>query len=111
MKISWKESDQECRNCGRSFPVSRLDRRFWCPDCRAVVIRRATLAARLIAFTVTLILAIWIYSVVGSQPRFLMIYIIMLAVAYFFIYKLTQRVAFEVFRGRGVPPPIPQDDE
>jgi DNA-directed RNA polymerase subunit RPC12/RpoP len=111
VKISWRESEFECSNCGRPFPGSKLDRRLWCPDCRAVVIRRATLAARIIAMGVSLLLAVWIVSVVGPAPRFLVMYVIMVVAAYFFLYKLTQRVAFEIIRGRGVPPPTRNDDE
>lgn len=41
----------------------------------------------------------------------MMIYFVMIAAAYFFVFKLAQRVAFEVIRGRGVPPPMDQDEE
>ena len=34
----------------------------------------------------------------------------MVIAAYFFVYKLTQRVAFELIRARGVPPPPPSTD-
>ena len=34
-----------------------------------------------------------------------MAYVLMIAAAYFFLFKLTQRVAFEAIRNRGVPPP------
>jgi hypothetical protein len=91
--------------------MGRLDRRMWCPDCRAVVIRRSTRFARVLAFLTALALGIWIFSLVGSSPRFLMVYIIMIVAAYFFVYKLTQRVAFEIIRERGVPPSEEPDDE
>ena len=110
MKISLGETPFPCRNCGRPFPPSQLDRRFWCPDCRAAVIRRASTVARLCAFFIALALAAWIYYLVGPAPRFLVAYIVMVIAAYFFVYKLTQRVAFEVIRARGVPPPVPSPE-
>lgn len=111
MKIAWRESTYPCRNCGREFPGTQLDRRMWCPDCRREVIRRATWVARVLGLLAALGLGAWIVSLVGTSPRFLMAYLIMIVAAYFFIYKLSQRVAFEIIRGRGVPPPVPREDD
>lgn len=111
MKVSLGETPFPCRNCERGFPPSKLDRRMWCPDCRASVIHRASAVARLIAVLVALALTAWIYYLVGSAPRFLIVYAVMVIASYFFIYKLTQRVAFEVIRARGVPPPRPPEAE
>ncbi len=111
MRVSFRDSDFACANCGRGFPAKQLDRRNWCPDCRREVIRRATLAARVIAFVAALALGLWIFTMVGPAPRFLMAYVVMIVAAYFFLYKMTQRVAFEVIRGRGVPPPVETRDE
>lgn len=111
MKISFRDADFECANCGRRFPSNQLDRQNWCPDCRRVVIRRATLAARVVAFVAALALALWIFTMVGPSPRFMLAYVAMIVAAYFFLFKMTQRVAFEVIRGRGVPPPEETKDE
>jgi DNA-directed RNA polymerase subunit RPC12/RpoP len=105
VKIGWRESEYPCRNCGRDFPGTRLDRRMWCPDCRKEVIRRATTIARLAGLVAALGLAAWIFTMLGPSPRFLVVYLVMIVAAYFFLYKMTQRVAFEIIRGRGVPPP------
>ncbi|MEX2569989.1 MAG: hypothetical protein WD737_01720 [Gemmatimonadota bacterium] len=105
MKISLRDSDYPCANCGREFPTTDLDRRLWCPDCRKAVIRRATWAGQAVGLVTALALSIWIYTLVGPAPRFLIVYVIMIVAAYFFLYKLTQRVAFEIIRSRGVPPP------
>lgn len=112
MKVSiGGESRFACRNCGREFPASQLDRMLWCPDCRAVVVHRSAAAARLVAMIVALALAGWIFYLVGSNPRFLIVYVVMVVAAYLFVYKLTQRVAFEVIRSKGVPPPADGDAE
>jgi len=92
-----------CRNCGR--PSSRLDRQRWCERCRREVVRRATRVGRIAGTVGALLLAAWIFAVVGPTPRFLMGWLVLIAVVFVFVYKLTQRVAFEVIRGRGVPPP------
>ena len=105
MRISFRDNDQFCRNCDRRYPLDHLDRRMWCPDCRREVIRRATRVARIVAFVTAAALAIWVFSMVGPESRFLVFYMVMIAAAYLFIYKLTQRVAFEIIRERGVPPP------
>jgi len=110
VKLAWRESEYPCRNCGREFPGTRLDRRMWCPDCRAVVIRRATWVGQAVGLLTALVLGIWIYTMVGSSPRFLVAYVVMVVAAYFFLFKLTQRVAFELIRARGVPPPEVPDD-
>lgn len=68
------------------------------------------MSARIVGFIAALGLAFWIFSVVGASPRFTMAYVIMIVAAYFFLYKMTQRVAFEVIRSRGVPPPVDGTD-
>ena len=111
MKLNIGDSRLPCRNCGREHKPAALDRRLWCPDCRGEVVRRSAIVARITAFVFALGLAFWIYTLVGSAPRFLIIFVAMVVAAYFFVYKLTQRVAFEVIRSRGVPPPPPPTDE
>ena len=89
--------------------MSKLDRQMWCPDCRGEVIRRASLFARIAAIAVAAGLAIYVFSLVGTSPRFTIVYLISIAFAYLFTFKLTQRVAFELIRQKGVPPPIPKE--
>ena len=109
-RASWRENDYACRNCGRVFPVSKLDRRMWCPDCRGEVIRRARLFARIAAISFSGGLAIYIFTQIGTSPRFMTAYLIMVAAAYFLTLKLTQRLAFDLIREKGVPPPFPNDE-
>src|SRR5690606_20415530 len=94
-----------CRNCGRERPAERLDRLRWCDLCRREVVRRASVVARIAAFIGTLLLVGWVVTVVGPSPRFLVGWLVLIAIVYFFVYKLTQRIAFEAIRSRGVPPP------
>ena len=103
--MSQSDRSAPCRNCGREYPADRLDPRRWCPLCRREVIRRATRAARTAAVIATVALMLFMFATVGPSPRFLIGWLVLLGVTYVFVYKLGQRVAFEVIRGRGVPPP------
>ncbi len=82
-----------------------MDRYRWCNGCRAVVIRRATLAARIIGALALAAAATWVFAVVAPGPRSLIVWLVLLGAVYFIVYKITQRVAFEIIRSRGVPPP------
>jgi dolichol kinase len=77
----------------------------WCGPCRAVVIRRATLAGRLAGIVGSFAVGYWIFGVMNPDPRFLMVWILLVAAVYGFLYKIVQRVSFEIIRSRGVPPP------
>ena len=94
-----------CRNCGRSYTLDELDRARWCERCRAVVIRRATILGRALGLVASLALLAWILTAVGASPRFLVAWGILVFAVYFFVYKVTQRVAFEIIRGIGVRRP------
>lgn len=114
MKFALRDGEYDCRNCGRNFPGGQLDRWLWCPGCRREVIRRATRIARVVGLGTAAILGFWIFSIVGTSPRFFVAYMVMIVAAYFFLFKMTQRVAFELIRRQGVPAPPetpPEDDE
>jgi hypothetical protein len=98
------ERTAACRNCDRQFPESRLDARRWCPTCRAEVIRRASIAGRITGIVGALALMTFVFATVGSAPRFVIGWLALVVAVYFFLAKLATRVAFEVIRGRGVPP-------
>jgi hypothetical protein len=97
----------ECRNCGREVSRLDVDRQRWCGECRDVVVRRATVWARLSALLVTGAVIIWIATGVLTTQRFLVLWMLLVAAMYLLIYKIVRRIAFEVIRSRGVPPPEP----
>jgi hypothetical protein len=103
--VSDGPSEVPCRNCSQPRDPAALDQFGWCPRCRAVVVRRATLAARVVAALGLAISAYWVFSSVDPGPRSLMLWLIALVAVYALLYKVTQRVAFEVIRSRGVRPP------
>ncbi len=95
---------ESCRNCGIEFPADELDANGWCASCRQVVVRRATLVARIAGAVVAVIIAVRIFFYVVPSERFFVFWLALIALAYYLVYKITRRVAFEVIRGRGVPP-------
>lgn len=105
--MSDEEIRQEatCHNCRRPREATSLDQFGWCERCRRVVIRRATLAARVVAALGLGIGAFFVFSEVDPGPRSLILWLVLLLALYALLYKVTQRVAFEVVRSRGVAPP------
>lgn len=97
--------DAVCRNCARPFPAGELDAFAWCEDCRAVVIRRATVAAWIAVAVVAQVTALILFSLVTPDPRYLIVWIILILAVALATFKIAQRVAFEAIRSRGVPPP------
>lgn len=93
-----------CRNCGRDTPEQSLDDKRWCESCRSEVVRRATRWGRGVALLSALLLGIWIAYGIGPSERFLIVWMVLVAATYVFVSKLVRRVAFEIIRGRGVPP-------
>jgi hypothetical protein len=69
----------------------------WCTACRAEVVRRSANWARAAGILVTLLVAVWIATLMRSS-RFLMAWMLMLAACYFLVSKIVQRVAFEIIR-------------
>jgi hypothetical protein len=102
--MSSPEPEGHCPNCSRAFPREELDAAGWCDGCRAVVVRRATLAGRLAGIVGSFAVGYWIFGVLDPDPRFLIFWIVVVAVVYGFLYKIVRRVAFEMIRSRGVPP-------
>jgi hypothetical protein len=103
--VSTGEREGICPNCHRRYPAADLDQVGWCDRCRAVVIRRATLTGRLAGIIGSLAVGYWIFGVLNPDDRFLMVWLLVVAVVYGFLYKIVQRVSFEIIRSRGVPPP------
>jgi hypothetical protein len=99
----------ECTNCGRLREPEQLDRQRWCKSCRQNVIQRAARWSRGIALVFTLGVGIWIAAAI-RPTRFLIVWMAILAATYMVVYKIAQRVAFELIRTRSVPP-TEDDDE
>lgn len=99
------EAVATCGNCGREVPASSLDPEGWCADCRREVVRRATVIAHGLAGIAAVLAGLWVVMVVMPGPSFVVVWLVMVGLVYFVLYKLARRVAFEVIRSRGVRPP------
>lgn len=93
-----------CANCGREHPATEMDPAGWCAGCRREVVRRATIAAHGMAALAALLTLAWVVMLVQPE-RFVVVWMLLVGLVYFVLYKLVRRVAFEVIRGRGVTPP------
>ncbi|MGH7458938.1 MAG: hypothetical protein ACREKN_07650 [Longimicrobiaceae bacterium] len=80
------------------------DDALWCPACRAGVIRRASVWGRVVGIMVGGGFGAWIVFGVSPSRRFLIVWLALVAAAYWLSFKIGRRVAFEVVRSRGVPP-------
>ena len=94
-----------CRNCGQPREATTLDKLGWCERCRSVLIGRATIAARVVAAIGLAIGAYLVFTRIDPGPRSLILWLVLLVAVYALLYKVTQRVSFEIFRSRGVKPP------
>ena len=102
--MSAADATSPCRNCGRMYPPGELTG-GWCAECRAEVVRRATLPARVSAAVFAALLVALLVWLGGFESRFLVLWLALSALATFAAYKVARRVAFEVVRARGVTPP------
>jgi hypothetical protein len=103
--VSGAEETAPCGNCGRERPTSSIDPAGWCAECRREVVRRATVIAHALGGIAAVIAGLWVILVVQPGPRFIVVWLVLVGLIYFVLYKLARRVAFEVIRSRGVRPP------
>lgn len=94
-----------CRNCGNPHPAEELDQFGWCTGCRSVVVRRATLFGRAAGILGASLFGIWVFDTMQPGPRSMIVWLVLIAAVYFLLYKVVQRVSFEMVRSRGVSPP------
>ena len=93
--------ESPCQNCGELNLDTDLDKGGWCQKCRALVVKRSAIAARIVAALVLAAAAFWVFSA-QNLSRFLILWLVLLLGLYALAYKITQRVAFELIRDRGV---------
>lgn len=94
-----------CGNCGREVPAASLDPEGWCAECRREVVRRATVIAHALGGIAAVLTGLWVVMVVEPGPTFVILWLLLVGLVYFVLYKIARRVAFEVIRSRGVRPP------
>lgn len=94
-----------CANCRAIRTADELDQNDWCTACRREVVRRATTVGRVVGVLGALAVAAVLFATVDINPRFLAGWLVLIAGVHLFLYRLVRRVAFEMIRSRGVPPP------
>lgn len=94
-----------CRNCGQHREGELPDRAGWCRRCREQVVRRADPVARAAGIATAGVLLVVIVLAGGLESRFLVLWLAGAALLSLLVFKVARRVAFDVYRGRGVPPP------
>jgi hypothetical protein len=91
-----------CRNCG--LPTNKADHAGWCPDCRAVVLKRASGWAWGAVALAGIPAAVLLVRMGLLADRFVMLWVALTVGILFLVFKVARRAAFEVIRARGVPP-------
>jgi hypothetical protein len=110
-RISFRDRDTGiCANCEREVPEDELDRFRWCGECRRVVVRRASVWARIIGIAAAALLATWIVLAISPSGRFLVGWMAIIAATYYLSFKISRRVAFDLIRARGITPPEGADE-
>ena len=95
-----------CRNCRRERTGEKPDAAGWCARCRAVLVRRSTLPARVAgALAAVLLVALLVWTGLLASQRFFVVWLAVAAGLAWVVFKVARRAAFEVFRSRGVPAP------
>ncbi|HET8657347.1 MAG TPA: hypothetical protein VFL93_17600 [Longimicrobiaceae bacterium] len=87
-----------CRRCGRLVAEARLDPEHWCADCRAWVISRATPVGHVGGALGAIGLLVLLFLVVRARPGYLIVWLVLAALLYWFLFRLVRRVAFSVIR-------------
>jgi hypothetical protein len=93
-----------CTNCGRVRAAGDLDAARLCEECRAAVLRRATVWSVLAGLAAAIIVATLVGLFV-HPTQFVIGWVALVIIAYWIVAKFVRRVAFDAFRARGVPPP------
>lgn len=101
-KLSWRDRHGETGTCVRCLEVqdmALIDRIFWCESCRARAMRRATRIGRVVAFTLTTLLILWIALVVQpARDLILSAWIVAIAAAFYLAMRISREVAYGAMR-------------
>lgn len=92
-----------CRRCGRVRTTDELDRMLWCDDCRIAERRRAAWLGRAGAFAAAIALSFWIAIEVQPSDRFLVLWALVVIVAFYLLSRLGQELGYGIARVRNLP--------
>lgn len=92
-----------CRRCEREAGPDELDRLLWCEDCVAAERGRTAWWGRGIALLTAGLLALWIALEIRPGDRFLLLWALVLVVAYGLIARLAHELVYGIMRVRNRP--------
>lgn len=92
-----------CRRCLRETTTDELDALMWCPACQAAERRRAARVGRWVALVAATALALWIALGIGASRRFLLLWSLVLVVAYGVGARLVTELVYGAIRARNTP--------
>jgi hypothetical protein len=92
-----------CHRCRQERPTDQLDRMIWCEECLRVERRRAAWWGRGMAFLAAVALSFWIAIQVQPSDQFLMLWALVVIVAFYLGSRLGTELVFGILRVRNVP--------
>jgi hypothetical protein len=92
-----------CRLCRQERTADELDRMLWCDGCRSAERRRAAWWGRALAFAAAIALSFWIAIDVQPSQDFLILWALVVIVAFYLLSRLGQELIYGIFRVRNVP--------
>lgn len=92
-----------CHRCREARPTEELDRMIWCEECLRVERRRAAWWGRAMAFLAAVALSFWIAIDVQPSDQFLLLWALVVIVAFYLGSRLGAELVFGVARVRNVP--------
>lgn len=92
-----------CHRCRQARPTEELDRMIWCEECLRVERRRAAWWGRAMAFLAAVALSFWIAIDVQPSDQFLLLWALVVIVAFYLGSRLGTELVFGVARVRNVP--------
>jgi hypothetical protein len=93
--VRFGSTEAACTSCREIYPAGDLDRYLWCPDCRDKLRQSGIGWGRLVGLVAATGLALYLYVRVSPSPRFILVYLLLLAMTY----SLTSRIAMAVVQG------------
>jgi hypothetical protein len=92
-----------CRRCGLERTTDELDRTLWCDQCRLAERRRAGWLGRALAFAAAIALSFWIAIAVQPSEDFMILWALVVIVAFYLLSRLGQELVYGIIRIRNVP--------
>lgn len=92
-----------CTRCTRVRTTDELDRILWCEKCQESERRRAGWIGRGVGLAMAVVLSFWIAVRVQPSQEFLVIWALVVLVAFYLLSRLGQELVYGVVRIRNVP--------